>query len=243
MGEVSTLRACGVAGLGGATILLAADWFMLGTFTSGREFNERWYVLLAEMPRWRLLVGGLAGPIGAWCYGVGFWQLYVALKPAGRPLAFLVFAGFSLSFIWAAGAFHTSFPFVADAWQAQQAATNGASVAEVATGPTFRYFGLLLLASMAPATVASALLPYAILYKPTRYPRWFAACNPAMFYLLTTLFAWLPAPLGGLLVIGAGNMTFMVFFAGSTVVLWNGGLREELEAELPYQVPQRTGPA
>jgi hypothetical protein len=30
------------------------------------------------MPRWRLVAGGLAGPIGAWCYGIGFWQLDVA---------------------------------------------------------------------------------------------------------------------------------------------------------------------
>src|SRR5262249_3611466 len=114
MGDVSILRGCGVAGLTGATILLAADWIMLGTFTSGWEFNERWYGLLAEMPRWRVEVGGLAGPIGAWCYFIGFWQLYVALRPAGRRVAFAVFAGFSLSFIWVAGAFHTSFPLVAD---------------------------------------------------------------------------------------------------------------------------------
>src|SRR5207248_6081407 len=69
---------------------------------------------LSEMPHWRLLIGGLVGPVGAWFYVVGFWQLYLALKPAGRPLAFAVFAGFSMSFVWVAGAFHTSFPFLAD---------------------------------------------------------------------------------------------------------------------------------
>jgi hypothetical protein len=225
MGDVSTLRWCGVAGLTGATILLAADWIMLGTLTSGREFNEKWHILLAGMPRWRLVAGGLAGPIGAWCYGIGFWQLYVALKPAGARLAFLVFAGFSMSFIWSAGAFHTSFPLLADVWRAKQSAANGAAVSDVTTDPAFGYFGFLFLASMAPAAVASALLPFAVLWKPTRYPRWFAACNPALLYLLTMLFAWVPAPLGGMLVVGAGNMMFLVFFALSTTLLWNGGLR------------------
>jgi hypothetical protein len=216
---------------------------MLGTLTSGREFNEKWYVLLAEMPRWRLVVGGLAGPIGAWCYGIGFWQLYIALRPAGRRLAFVVFAGFSLSFLWAAGAFHTSFPFVADAWRGQQAAANGVAVSDVATGPSFHYFGLPLLSSMAPAAVASALLPYAILLKRTRYPPWFAACNPALLYLLTMLFGWVPAPLGGLLVVGAGNMVFLVFFASSTALLWNGGQREDSGAKPPTQALQPTGHA
>src|SRR5262245_46342961 len=102
MSDVAKLRGCGVAGLAGAALLLAADWVLLGTFTSGQQFNEQWHVLLADVPRWRLVVGGLAGPVGAWCYGIGFWQLYLALKPAGRGLAFLVFAGFSLSFVCAA---------------------------------------------------------------------------------------------------------------------------------------------
>ena len=197
---------------------------MLGTFTSGRQFQEQWHVLLADMPRWRLIVGGLAGPVGAWCYGIGFWQLYLALKPAGRCLAFLVFAGFSLSFVWAAGAFHTSFPLLADAWRAKQAA---GSAGDVTADPTFQYFGLLFLAAMPPAAVATALLAYAVVRKETRYPRWFAAINPALLYLLTQGLAWVPAPLGGLLVVGAGNMTFLVFFASSTALLWNGGLRCE----------------
>jgi hypothetical protein len=229
-------------GLGGATILLAADWTMLGTLTSGWEFTDRWYVLLSEIPRWRLVAGALAGPIGAWCYGLGFWQLYVALKPAGQRLAFLVFAGFSLSFVWTAGAFHTSFPFVADAWLAQQSAANGAAAGELTAGPTFRYFGSLFLAGLAPAAVASALLPYAILRKRTRYPRWFAACNPALLYLPTALFARVPAPLGALLVVGAGNMIFLVFFACSTALLWNGGLGDGSELTLPNK-GQQTGRA
>ena len=49
-------------------------------------------------------------------------------------------------------------------------------------------------------------------------PRWFAALNPAVLFLLTTLFEWVPAPLGGPLVIGAGNLVFLVFFAASTAL-------------------------
>src|SRR5262245_18005090 len=56
------------------------------------------------------------------------------------------------------------------------------------------------------------------------------ALNPALLYPLTTLFRWLPAPLGGLLVIGAGNLVFLVYFAVSTALLWNGGRLEGSEA-------------
>src|SRR5215472_16396143 len=82
-GCMRALRLCGIAGLIGSSLLLAADWTLLGTFTSGSEFKDNWCALLSEMPRWRLLIGGLAGPVGAWFYVVGFWQLYLALQPAG----------------------------------------------------------------------------------------------------------------------------------------------------------------
>jgi hypothetical protein len=203
---------------------------MLGTFTSGREFNERWFVLLAEVPRWRVVAGGLAGPVGAWFYVVGFWRLYLALKPAGRRLAFVVFAAFSMSFVWAAGAFHASFPLMGDAWRAREAA--GDAVTESA----FRYFGLLFYAGLAPSAVGTVLLAYAVLRGRTRYPRWFAVLNPGLLYLLAGSFAWVPAPVGGLLVIGAGNLVFLTFFAASTAVLWEGGRGES-------PTPQPTGTA
>lgn len=237
MGDVQTLRWCGAAGIFGAALLLAADWVMLGTFTSGREFNERWYVLLADVPRWRVLAGGLAGPVGAWFYVVGFWQLYLALKPAGKRLAFLVFAGFSMSFIWAAAAFHTSFPLMADAWQAREAA--GGAITESAFG----YFGLLFYAGLAPSALGTVLLAYAVLCRPTRYPRWFAALNPGLFYLLTWSFAWVPAPLGGLMVVGAGNLVFLTFFAASTALLRDGGRGESPAVGPPNPTPLPPGTA
>lgn len=226
MTKVATLRWCGIAGIVGATLLLAADWLLLATFTSGGDFKERWLAVLLEIPRWRLVAGGLMGPIGAWFYVIGFWQLYLALKPAGRHLAFLVFAGFSISFIWAAGAFHASFPLFADAWRAKQAANPAV---DLTADPTFHYFGWLFLAAMPFAALATALLAFAILWKETRYPRWFAAVNPALLYLVTLVFAWVPAPAGGLLVIGAGNMVFLAFFVSSTAILWNGGPRGRAE--------------
>jgi hypothetical protein len=240
--DAPTLRLCGLAGLVGASLLLAADWTLLGTFTSGSEFKENWGALLSEMPRWRLLIGGLVGPVGAWFYVVGFWQLYLALKPAGRPLAFAAFAGFSMSFVWVAGAFHTSFPFLADAWRMRGAATgDGTTGVREAAERMFAYAGWLYYVGLAPSLVGAVLLAYAVLGKRTRYPRWFAALNPALLYPLSTLFQWLPAPLGGLLVIGAGNLVFLVYFAVSTALLWNGGRLEGSEAGPPNTIvmPQR----
>jgi hypothetical protein len=230
--------------MAGASLLLAADWILLGSLTSGSEFQDNWYVLLSETPRWRLTVGGLAGPVGAWLYVVGFWQLYLALKPAGGRLAFGAFAGFSMSFVWVAGAFHTSFPFMADAWRAKRAVTGTeAAVVQGLAEQTFAYAGLLYYIGLAPALIGTGLLAYAILRGRSRYPRWFAALNPAVLFLLSTLFRLVPAPLGGPLVIGAGNLVFLLFFAVSTVLLRNGGQCDGSGGAPPDKVRQLTGPA
>ena len=76
MNEVSTIRLCGMAGVTAAVVLLSSDWLMLGAFTDARGFANDWLDILTETPRWRVRSGAIVGPLGAWLYAVGFWQLY-----------------------------------------------------------------------------------------------------------------------------------------------------------------------
>ncbi len=107
------MRLCGYLGMAGAAILLTGDLLMFGARASGAEMRERWLAIMNAMPAWRLISGGLVGPIGAWFYAIGFWQVYLALEPAGRRLAFLTFAVLSMGMISIAGAFHAAFPLMA----------------------------------------------------------------------------------------------------------------------------------
>ncbi len=205
-------------------MLLASDWLMLGTFTDARGFEDNWLTILAEMPKWRVISGAIAGPLGAWLYIVGFWQLYLALRPAGMRLAFVCWAGFSIGFIYVAGAFHASFPFMAHAAQLMDTVQSSSpESATVLAQQTINYAGMLFLASMLPSLVGCLALAYAVLILPTRYPRWTVAFNPLVLFVFTLCFRFVPAPLGGLLQIGYGNILFLIFFTASTAVLWQGG--------------------
>src|SRR5688500_11279358 len=108
--EQQAIRICGLAGLLGATLLLISDWLMLGTLSDARSFARDWLTILAEMPAWRVTWGAVMGPLGAWLYMIGFWQTYLALRPAAKWLAFVGWAGLSIGFAYIAGAFHASFP-------------------------------------------------------------------------------------------------------------------------------------
>lgn len=156
------LRCFGVCGIIGAALLLCADWLMLGSLTSGAEFNASWLDRLVAMPLWRIRLGGLAGPIGACFYALGFWQIYLALRQADRNLAFVCFAGFSVSFVCIAGSFHAAFPFMAALTSAHNA-VPGNLVVDASYADAMVYFRQLFYLGSAPALVSVLLLPYLVL--------------------------------------------------------------------------------
>ncbi len=194
---------------------------MLGAATSGQEFSVKWLDVLASMPEWRLTIGGLAGPIGAGFYILVFGQLYLALSPANRALSFVCSAGLSLSFV-CLGAFHAAFPFAAYLKQMHNTAV-GTPTVDAAYAEAMAYFGKMYYLGLGPAVISILLMPCLLLFCRTSYPKWFVVANPAIFWLGCMTFRYVPAPLGGPLFIGSGNIAFLFFFISSTIALWQGG--------------------
>ena len=79
-------------------------------------------------------------------------------------------------------------------------------------------------AGFVPAVGSLVLLPVLILVRRSLYPKWFAGLTPGAFYLCALFaFDYVPAPIGSYLVIGSGSLSFLLYFAASTALLWNGG--------------------
>jgi hypothetical protein len=91
----------------------------------------------------------------------------------------------------------------------------------------FKYAGLLFVIGAVPFLMGCAILAYAVFALPTRYPRWAIVFNPPLMYAVTLVFRYVPAPLGGPLYIGYGNIMFLTFFAASTAALWSGAPPED----------------
>lgn len=219
--SIRQLRYLGVCGAFGAFVLLISDWVMLGAPTSGQEISVKWLDVLAAMPKWRLTCGGLGGPIGACLYPFGFGQLYLGLRPGGRPLAFLCFLCFTFSFV-CLGAFHAAFPFAGYLHSIYET-LNANPAVEHAYANAMAYLGTMYYVGLAPAVIPILLMPWLVLSGHTKYPKWFVLANPAIFWIGSLAFRYIPAPLGGPLVMGSGNIAFFLFFCFSTVALWHGG--------------------
>jgi len=104
------IRLCGWAGVLAAVIGFVAEMLLYGGFYGGAEYYRVSRQIMSEIPLSRLIWGGALGPIEAIFYLIGFWHIYLALKPGSQRLAQIVFAAFSAMMI-VGGAFHSAFVY------------------------------------------------------------------------------------------------------------------------------------
>jgi len=200
------LRFTGIAGVLGACVMVAGDMFYYYQLdpTQTREVTMR------AVSDWRWLAGGAAAPVAAWLYALGSWHMFLTLQPAGKWLARCAFVSFAAVMIFY-GVFHAAFAAMGTAGNMPR---------------VHAYLKLLLQIVYAPAAIWTALFLFAVLFRPTRYPRWIILITPTFFYLIENmLVSRLPGVSGALIGGGFNNLILLLFFTVSTVLVWNGGRR------------------
>jgi uncharacterized protein DUF6796 len=212
------LRWTGLAGTLGAILLFSGD--LLYLYNPNAE--QSYITTLGTVPAWRLVASGVLALVACWFYLLGSGHLYYALQPAGPRIAAASFASFAAIMV-AYGISHAAYFAIGAA--AQVARQLGTS-ADAAAGLPLSYYNLLLQITYIPVAIATVLLVYAILFRPTRYPRWMILFIPTFLYLAQEPIV---AALSGVakVIVSAGysNLIILLFYAVSTVVLWNGGVQ------------------
>lgn len=213
------IRLAGIVALTCAALVFAADVIMLGLPVSGDEISD--YRILVALPEWRLRLGGY-GAFIIIGFVIGVWQLYEGIKQAGAWWSVPPFLLLSCFFISGA-IFHFLVPFIGAAVKAQ-AQMRGADYQTMETlVQTMRRYWLVPYVTSAVSLVAGSLwFAAAVLFRPTRFPRWMAALSPLFpigaAFLITR---WLPAPFGGYLLPPFVHFATPFIFGSSTALLWN----------------------
>lgn len=226
-GLTRNLRIFGVVGILAASIMFLSDCVIMDSSASGSEFGEVALDRLAHSANWRLTLGGIAGPIAACLFIVGFAHVFVALRPGGTRKAFTCAAGLASGYV-ILGAWHAAGPLIAFIIRLLPSDVHPSS------HESWTYMMNLGCVGFVPAAASLLLLPALILLSKSLYPKWFALLTPGILYSCTFVFVYVPAPVGGYLVMGSGSLSFLVFFVASTAVLWqrgNRGIPEKHSAE------------
>jgi len=222
--QIRRFRWLGIAGILGAVALFSGD--MLYLFDANSEWSR--LKTLSNTPDQQFLLSGICALFAAWFYTLGAGQIYFALRPSGRILSKLTFLSFAAIMIGYGVAHAAYFSIITGAKATFLVGIDAEAVTELPD----RYFNLLVKILLIPGIVATLLFVYTVFFRRTHYPRWIIIFFPMFLYLLDDLIV--ERLHGGLKMIiqgGYANLIMLLFFAISTIVLWNGGAVSKLDIE------------
>jgi hypothetical protein len=221
-------RWAGLAGACGALLFFLGDMLFYGHWGSGAGFHEGMIQTVRNASLGRLFAGGLVGPFAACLCIVGFWHVYLNVRPAqelaGRAMlvlfAVLMAWGSAIHTLWTARGLAMKFCYGSDdvGCRALVSAVNSYWDLAYNIGAVPGYFGAILLLGL-------------VLLGKTWYPRWTVLANPAVLMLLSPVAERMPAPLGAVLSGGFTNLAIAVFFLVSVWTTWRRGVAESSGAE------------
>lgn len=224
------LRLAGLLGVIGMTLGVAADvasgYSLQGTTSITTAFSvlalENLEPFLLSKSTSAVVLGHYLAILGIPIGLFGFWHVYQAIEPAGWALSRSVW--FLGVFAYVAGTvYHGTFAFITFGVQAADTALPGADPVMRTMlerfALVFEPLGMLLVGVM---VVALSLIFFAIAFRETHYPRWFAFANPLVIQAVTGLLALIsPLELRLFFIVTAYNLSLLLFYAMSTALLWN----------------------
>jgi hypothetical protein len=173
--------------------------------------------LLQAKPLGELLIGHYLAlffiPLGLF----GIWQVYQGLNPQRNRTAVLFLLTGTFGLIYATF-YHGTLGFVAGALQAQDAMAAGVrpEMLDFFNALSEPLGKVLLLVD----AIVSLFFGAIVWLKKTSFPRWLAVFNPLTIQLFLSFFVWLsPHPLNQLLWLTVFNLSLVLWYATTTVVL------------------------
>jgi hypothetical protein len=183
----------------------------------GSGFHEGLIKTVRNASLARLYTGGLVGPVAACLCIVGFWHVYLNVRPEqahiGRVMlvAFVVLMvfGSAIPTLWTTRGLGVKYCY-SDDDAGRRALTQAVN----------SYWDLAYNLGAAPGYLGAIVLLGLVRLGETWYPRWTALANPAALALLSPLAGRAPAPFGSVLSGGFTNLSIAVFFLVSVWTTW-----------------------
>jgi hypothetical protein len=215
----TTIRWAGIVAIFAALLGVIADLALQYTSNTAHLLSKQSLYLL-DVPPSRLFLGHYLGVVAILIETVGFWQIYQGLQPAGERFALSFFLISSFGAMLGA-AYHATFIFVGLTLQAQstEAEATRQIFNTLLAGFNSARIGLAIPALLG-IVISSLWYAFIVGFKPSKYPRWMAICNPLVFLLLIVILTIGIPPFALVLAPTALNLSHLVFFICSTAIMW-----------------------
>jgi hypothetical protein len=221
-------RIAGAAGVSGALLFFAGDMLFYGHLGPGAGFHDGMLATVRNASLARLFAGGLVGPVAACLCIIGFWHVYLNVRPSAARIGHVMVASFFVLMVFGS-AVHTL-------WTAKGLAIkycygNDDAGCHALVNAINSYWNLAYNIGAVPGYAGAVMLIALVLFGKTWYPKWTVLANPAALLLLSPLADLAPAPFGAILAGGFTNLIIAIFFLVSLCATWTRP--EELPATPP----------
>lgn len=219
-GKAGAVRLLGLIGIIGVLLTIASDLVMLGRPDTGYSFLKLGTSSMTGIESWRITAGTFVGVFMLPFQLAGLISLYHGLRPSGRVLPVVVFLMDAHALIMGV-AFHASYAFIADGWKLFDAAGKG-NMDVFGLMTDFDFYWKLMIAIMFTELIASSVLFVLLVLKGrTLYPKWMAILNPfCVTALMFLVIAVIPSPVGGFVGPAVLNLSTLIFFVLSTLLIY-----------------------
>ncbi len=211
--NTSLIRLLGVFGVVGGLVLFAGDMlFYYDPISTDFRAN------MGKASDFRIIASAVTALIASWFYMLGVFQVYFAFKPSRTELRNSVVICFGAIAI-AYGVIHGA--FVSIATSARLATENNLNMNDAVTlaaqaNDTLRLFVYPFFA------ILSIVFITQVWKRKTLYPRWIILFFPLIPFLIQGLICQnLNGSLHTIICGGYLNIILILFFAASTIALWN----------------------
>jgi hypothetical protein len=210
-------RLAGLAGLSGALLFFAGDMLFYGHLGPAANFHQGMIDVVTNASLSRLFTGGLVGPVAACLCILGFWHVYLNLRPTQKRIGQVMLACFFVLMVFGS-AIHTL-------WTTRGLVIkfcygNDDVGCRAMLQTVNSYWNLAYNLGAVPGYFGALILIVLVLLAKTYYPRWTALANPAALLLLSPLVDRTPAPFGAVLSGGFTNLSIATFFLVSVCTTW-----------------------
>jgi hypothetical protein len=214
------VRILGLAGIVGVFITIVSDMVLLGRPVSASEFFKLGTSSMTDIAHWRIIAGTFAGVFVLPFQIAGLISLYHGLRPSGRVLPVIVLLMDAHALIMGV-AFHASYVFIAGGWKLFDAAGKG-NMDVFGLISDFDFYWKLMVAIMFTELIASSVLFILLVLKGrTLYPKWMAILSPfCVTALMFLVIAVIPSPVGGFVGPAVLNLSTLIFFVLSTLLIY-----------------------
>jgi hypothetical protein len=202
-----------------AAFLVGTGEFLLHYSPLGDYADDGQYVYLLHVSESRVTLGHFFAVIGAPLYLVGFWHIYLGLKPYGKiiPLVnfFVTAYGFIFGTIWIGS--RASIILLAQANSAVVGANK--EILRELMDFYMLHSETLLEVTRITTLVSSLVFIVLVLTGKTLYPRWMAIFNPILLLVSSFILFAIAPSIGKYTLPIALNVGYFIFFTLSTLQL------------------------